>query len=63
MNCFPGLMFYLIRETRVPMKLKLSELRIERKWRSATGMDQERYYKLLEIFKVCYPFSNQEVPQ
>lgn len=36
------------------MKLQLSELTTERKWRSATGMDKERYYKLLEIFKVSY---------
>jgi hypothetical protein len=36
------------------MKMQLSELTTERKWRAATGLNQERFYKLLERFKASY---------
>lgn len=36
------------------MKLKISELTTERKWRSATGMNKERFDKLLELFSLSY---------
>ena len=36
------------------MKMQLSELTTERKWRAATGLNEERFYKLLERFKVAY---------
>lgn len=36
------------------MKMQLSELTTERKWRAATGLDEKRFYKLLERFKVSY---------
>ncbi|MDY6993850.1 MAG: hypothetical protein SVR94_14785 [Pseudomonadota bacterium] len=36
------------------MKLQLSELTTERKWRSATGMDKARFNKLLAVFKASY---------
>lgn len=36
------------------MKIKLSDLTTERQWRSATGLDKNRFYKLLSYFKKCY---------
>ena len=36
------------------MKMQLSELTTERKWRAATGLDEKRFYKLLERFKIAY---------
>jgi hypothetical protein len=36
------------------IKLKISELTTERKWRSATGMNKERFNKLLELFSLSY---------
>jgi hypothetical protein len=36
------------------MKMQLSELTTERKWRAATGLNEDRFYKLLERFKVAY---------
>ena len=36
------------------MKMQLSELTTERKWRAATGLNKERFYKLLERFKASY---------
>jgi hypothetical protein len=36
------------------VKLQLSELTTEGKWRAATGLNEERFYKLLERFKVAY---------
>lgn len=36
------------------MKLKTSELTTERKWRSATGLDKERFYTLLPLFCASY---------
>ena len=36
------------------MKVKLLDLKTERQWRSATGLDSERFYKLLPHFKKCY---------
>lgn len=36
------------------MKLKLEDLTTNRKWRSSTGYDKDRFYKLLELFKLSY---------
>lgn len=36
------------------MKLQLSELTTERKWRSATGIDKARFNNLLAVFKENY---------
>lgn len=36
------------------MKIVTSDLRNERQWRSATGMNKERFYKLLEGFEKSY---------
>jgi len=36
------------------MKMQLSELTTQRKWRAATGLNEERFYKLLERFKAAY---------
>lgn len=36
------------------MKLTTLELQTERAWRSATGFDQERFYRLLSHFEHCY---------
>lgn len=36
------------------MKLAIKELRNERQWRAATGLDEKRFYKLLKLFKVSY---------
>ena len=36
------------------MKMQLSELTTEHKWRAATGLNKERFYKLLERVKVAY---------
>lgn len=36
------------------MKISIEELKTERQWRSATGYDQERFEKLLVIFKAKY---------
>jgi hypothetical protein len=33
------------------MKMPLSELTTERQWRAATGLNKERFYKMLERFK------------
>ena len=35
------------------MKMQLTELTTERKWRAATGLNAERFYKRLERFKVA----------
>jgi hypothetical protein len=36
------------------MKLNLSELTTERKWRAATGLDKKRFYVLLPSFSESY---------
>lgn len=36
------------------MKMQLSELTTERKWRSATGLNKDLFYVLLEYFKLAY---------
>jgi len=36
------------------MKIKVSELTTERKWRASTGMNKERFYKLLGNFEESY---------
>ena len=36
------------------MKITTSDLKTERQWRSATGLDKERFYKLLEGFEKSY---------
>ena len=36
------------------MKLKTEDLKTERQWRAATGFDQKRFEKLLELFTVSY---------
>jgi hypothetical protein len=36
------------------MKITSSDLKTERQWRSATGFDKERFYKLLEGFEKHY---------
>ena len=36
------------------MKIQLSDLTTERKWRAATGFDKQRFEKLLELFKKSY---------
>jgi hypothetical protein len=36
------------------MKLLIADLRTERQWRSATGLDQKRFDKLLLLFETAY---------
>ena len=36
------------------MKINSSELKTDRKWRSATGLNKDRFYKLLSYFKQSY---------
>jgi hypothetical protein len=36
------------------MKITSIDLKTERQWRSATGFDKERFYKLLEGFEKSY---------
>ena len=36
------------------MKFSVSDLRTDRQWRSITGLDKNRFYKLLEHFKETY---------
>lgn len=36
------------------MKLSLSDLRTDRRWRATTGMDQRRFEQLLELFSKRY---------
>lgn len=36
------------------MKIKITELTTERKWRAATGLDKNRFYKLLDSFSPAY---------
>ncbi len=36
------------------MKLRLEELTTERKWRSSTGLDELRFYKLLDLFTTSH---------
>lgn len=36
------------------MKLAIKELRNERQWRAATGLDEKRFNKLLRLFKASY---------
>jgi hypothetical protein len=36
------------------MKIRVSDLTTERKWRAATGCDKQRFEKLLELFKKVY---------
>jgi len=36
------------------MKITIDDLKTERQWRSATGLDKERFYKLLEGFEKSY---------
>jgi len=36
------------------MKIQLSDLTTERKWRAATGFDKQRFEKLLKLFKEFY---------
>jgi len=39
---------------RAIMKIQLSDLTTERKWRAATGFDKQRFEKLSELFKKAY---------
>ena len=39
---------------RAIRKIQLSDLTTERKWRAATGFDQQRFEKLLKLFKEFY---------
>lgn len=36
------------------MKLQLSDLKTERQWRAATGLDERRFHQLLGLFKSAY---------
>jgi len=36
------------------MKINVSELRTDRQWRAVTGLDKNRFYKLLEEFEHSY---------
>lgn len=36
------------------MKLQLSDLKTERQWRAATGLDEKRFLKLLRLFTASY---------
>lgn len=36
------------------MKLSLADLRTDRHWRSATGLDQQRFHKLLALLPMAY---------
>ena len=36
------------------MKFSVSDLQTDRQWRSITGLDKNRFYKLLEHFKETY---------
>ncbi|GAB4023834.1 hypothetical protein GCM10028808_75090 [Spirosoma migulaei] len=36
------------------MKLLITDLKTERQWRSATGLDQKRFTKLLRLFEKAY---------
>jgi hypothetical protein len=36
------------------MKLQLSDLKTERQWRAATGLDEQRFQKLVRLFKASY---------
>ena len=36
------------------MKLQLSDLKTERQWRAATGLDEQRFQQLLRLFKASY---------
>lgn len=36
------------------MKICVEDLKTDRQFRSATGMDKERFYKLLPVFEECY---------
>lgn len=34
------------------MKIKILDLTTDRKWRSSTGLDKDRFYKILSIFEI-----------
>ena len=36
------------------MKLRISDLRTDRRWRAATGLDQSRFETLLVLFSEAY---------
>ena len=36
------------------MKINILDLKTERSWRSATGLNKERFYQLLPLFERCY---------
>lgn len=36
------------------MKLSIKELKTDRQWRAATGLDEQRFQKLLRLFKASY---------
>ena len=36
------------------MKLQLSDLKTERQWRAATGLDERRFHQILGLFKRAY---------
>jgi hypothetical protein len=36
------------------MKIQVSELKTKRQWRSATGLDKQKFYELLVAYKKCY---------
>jgi hypothetical protein len=36
------------------MKISTKDLKNKRQWRSATGLDEDKFYKLLEHFKLIY---------
>ena len=36
------------------MNINILDLKTERQWRCATGLDKERFYRLLSHFKQCY---------
>jgi hypothetical protein len=36
------------------MKLSVTDLKIDRQWRSATGLDKKRFFLLLSFFEKAY---------
>ena len=36
------------------MKIQVSELKTKRQWRSATGLDKQKFYELLVEYEKCY---------
>ena len=43
---------FKFQNTRV--KIQILELTTDRKWRSSTGLDKDRFYKILSIFEIAH---------